>query len=93
MFLAEPPPWTGGYHIMPTHAGKDSIASGSLRDRHVWDRHPALLSRRLRDDVSEGGVSRIELPQGDRKLPVAPRGCILFTLTPGEVMDRLGPVG
>ena len=91
--LPQLPPWTGGCHIMPTHAGKGSTPRGLLSDLLVRVQHPASLSRHLRNAQFRGDTSRSHLPQGARKLPVASRGCVLFMLTPGEVVDVLGPIG
>lgn len=88
VMLPQLPPWTGGCHIMPTHAGKGSTPRGLLSDLLVRVQHPTSLSRHLRNAQFRGDTSRSHLPQGARKLPVASRGCVLFMLTPGEVVDR-----
>ena len=88
VMLPQLPPWTGGCHIMPTHAGKGSTPRGLLSDLLVRVQHPASLSRHPRNAQFRGDTSRSHLPQGARKLSVASRGCVLFMLTPGEVVDR-----
>ena len=45
VMLPQLPPWTGGCHIMPTHAGKGSTPRGLLSDLLVRVQHPASLSR------------------------------------------------
>ena len=51
VMLPQLPPWTGGCHIMPTHAGKCSIPPGLLSDLLVVVRGSSTPRRSL--DTSE----------------------------------------